>query len=952
MNEIMNETLTTEHILTELSLFHDLKNANSLTLTNQTLTQTISWFKIESIGYEGEHKHQEITQRFTRKLQHTGTPILLVIEQSPKHNAMWFGVVHTTGTNSVVEAECKEVKQILGTDFPGIKMSEKNDGPNPSNYQYMAALQGHPFVKKEITHVTTILDDVLEHGKNSFLFVLLLTPVSNKVAEQIQYAKANIISVLSKDAKQTIQYGTNQSHQTGTSEQQGSSDSWSSTIQQSMGYGLSSSNSVRRKSSSHSFNFGNSSSSGTSQSQNYSRTTSTSNTHGSSQSISITIENKVVQHAISILSKEIESLEAGKSLGYWRVDCYTFSMTLGTIASKSTMIQSRLQKDGIHPTNRVTWEQKDTTCIENTLKQLLNGCSPHFVADYSNYSISSIKEANASTLMNCNEVAEMIALPRKSHPNIPVHSITNFGLASNSADKDTNTIDMGRVIQYQHTTTQSLNLATSSFVSHALVVGATGKGKSNTLKHMITNIWDVGHTVLLLEPAKKEYHDLVSQIGAVYLSAGDDNTRLLTINPFRFHKSIKVQQHIERVTQIFNSAFPMYGAMSALLEEAIRIAYRECGWNLKSSKSMYTESPRYPTLRQLPDAIDEAVATVGYSDKVTSDFTGALKARIRSLTEGIRGEMLCPLECNEISDTTLFEGNCIVNLDSIGSKDTKGLIMACLLMKLQEYRQVIQPEQTHFTVIEEAHNLLPNIGTQQSDEGSNLRGIAVDMFVDSIAEMRARNEGFIIVDQSPSALSPALLKHTNTKISHGLPLEDDQELIGGTMGATESQKKELVRLSTGQAVIFQNNWSEPVLCQVPLYKHMDTKSIATEEQISITADLLYLHCISVLNPSLLVALVKQRLPKARQVFHIVEKELHCPGLSECLQNMYKGRWDNNSKQYDDGIASLCELISIHPDEHIYENIEAFFANLFKPEPMFRTTLIENEAHCLAKLQTL
>ena len=64
--------------------------------------------------------------------------------------------------------------------------------------------------------------------------------------------------------------------------------------------------------------------------------------------------------------------------------------------------------------------------------------------------------------------------------------------------------------------------------------------------------------------------------------------------------------------------------------------------------------------------------------------------------------------------------------------------------------------------------------------------------------------------QSPSALSPALLKHTNTKISHGLPLEDDHELIGGTMGATESQKKKVIRLSTGQAVIFKTIRSEPV----------------------------------------------------------------------------------------------------------------------------------------------
>jgi hypothetical protein len=61
----MNRDRTAERILTELSLFHDLKNANSLTLTEKEPTRTVSWFKIESIGYEGVHKHQEITQRLT-----------------------------------------------------------------------------------------------------------------------------------------------------------------------------------------------------------------------------------------------------------------------------------------------------------------------------------------------------------------------------------------------------------------------------------------------------------------------------------------------------------------------------------------------------------------------------------------------------------------------------------------------------------------------------------------------------------------------------------------------------------------------------------------------------------------------------------------------------------------------------------------------------------------------
>ena len=104
-------------------------------------------------------------------------------------------------------------------------------------------------------------------------------------------------------------------------------------------------------------------------------------------------------------------------------------------------------------------------------------------------------------------------------------------------------------------------------------------------------------TILLFEPAKKEYQDLVSQIGATYLSAGDANTRLLTINPFRFHK-VSRYSNTSRELPKFSTRRSQCIGMSALLEEAIRSIYRDCGWNVKTSKSLYPSSPRYLILHQ------------------------------------------------------------------------------------------------------------------------------------------------------------------------------------------------------------------------------------------------------------------------------------------------------------------------------------------------------------------
>lgn len=120
---------------------------------------------------------------------------------------------------------------------------------------------------------------------------------------------------------------------------------------------------------------------------------------------------------------------------------------------------------------------------------------------------------------------------------------------------------------------------------------------------------------------------------------------------------------------------------------------------------------------------------------------------------------------------------------------------------------------THVTVLEEAHNLLRRTSTVQSQESSNLQGKAVEMLSNSIAEMRAYGEGFIIADQAPALLDEAAIRNTNTKIVFRLPDGADRELIGASMALTDAQAVELARLPKGVAAVYQNDWVEAVLCQ-------------------------------------------------------------------------------------------------------------------------------------------
>lgn len=93
-------------------------------------------------------------------------------------------------------------------------------------------------------------------------------------------------------------------------------------------------------------------------------------------------------------------------------------------------------------------------------------------------------------------------------------------------------------------------------------------------------------------------------------------------------------------------------------------------------------------------------------------------------------------------------------------------------------------------------------------------GKSVEMLTNTIAEIRTYGEGFVIVDQSPSSVDIAAIKNTNTKIVLRTPEANDREAVGRSIGLTEDQVNEIAKLPSGVAVVYQNNWINPVLTMI------------------------------------------------------------------------------------------------------------------------------------------
>ena len=180
----------------------------------------------------------------------------------------------------------------------------------------------------------------------------------------------------------------------------------------------------------------------------------------------------------------------------------------------------------------------------------------------------------------------------------------------------------------------------------------------------------------------------------------------------------------------------------------------------KNTKCKYLENyfTKDFTNEKIDLYIKEYINSLEYSSDTKGDYKGSLETRLQSLCEGIVGRMF---NGKAIPDEKLFNENVIIDLSRVKSSETKSLLMGLLVMKLNEFRTSEQKGMNlplrHITVLEEAHNLLKRTSTAQSTESSNLVGMAVEKIANSMAEMRTYGEGFIIVDQSPTAVDIAAI---------------------------------------------------------------------------------------------------------------------------------------------------------------------------------------------------
>ena len=544
----------------------------------------------------------------------------------------------------------------------------------------------------------------------------------------------------------------------------------------------------------------------------------TTDTRGTGRTQQVELCNKSVEELLERIENQLKRVKESEDYGCYNCAAYFLSSTQSTALLAANTYRALMVGEGSSVESGAVNVWKNNEAEVAQLREYLKRfMQPVFARPLWENAPDSLLYTPA-TLVSGRELPMHLGLPTRSVHGLPIIEHAEFGRnVPDEAMPDEDKMNLGKIYHMGKEEAAGLLLNRQAMASHTFITGSTGTGKSNAVYHLLDEITKNGQTTfLVVEPAKGEYKNVFGNCTDVQVfGTNPRETPLLRMNPFAFPENIHILEHIDRLVEIFNACWPMYAAMPAVLKDAIERSYQKVGWDLRNSES---EKGVFPTFFDLLDILPGVIEESHYSKDTQSDYVGALCTRVKSLTNGIYGSVLCAEDA--LTDEALFDRNVIVDLSRVGSMETKSLLMGILVMKLQEYRMCssgMNSRLRHVTVLEEAHNLLRKTSAEQSQEGANLQGKSVEMLANAIAEMRTYGEGFIIADQAPGLLDMSVIRNTNTKIILRLPDEEDRKLVGKSAALKEAQIDELSKLPLGVAAVYQNEWPEAVLCKIEAY---------------------------------------------------------------------------------------------------------------------------------------
>ncbi len=831
---------------------------------------SMSLIEITKICYDPQENVQDKLKTVYTALYNAGSSVLLVLKSDERGVRFFIGI---RDENQPILARGILEKSLKG-NFPGIDLSiiyadeieriMTDSFPKEYDSKSIAAVSVIPGDRNSDQGFVQGLEKFIDTmAGECYTAMFIADPVDKNMLEVKKRGYEKLYTSISVFASQSMAYGENNSLAVSESLANGISDAVNEGVSDTVGttktdaltrsrgtnhghgagfFGMNV-NSGRNRGKARTKSVGESENhtdtSGKSHTDTKTETKGQTDTSGSSITMTTQQQNKTIQETMKKIDEQLSRIRQSESFGLFDVACYFSASDKRTTLTAANTFKALVAGEQTSVENSFVnlWSDDKAAWEKNTSKAcdyLRYG--KHIRVEYQGILVDDDGEealteqiVTPANMVNGMELPLILGLPMKSVNGVSVVTSAEFGrnvrYRSDSIKKEKRrTADMGAVYHMGVIWKRNrVQFDIDSLSGHCFITGTTGSGKSNTTYKLMEELLKQGIKFLAIEPAKGEYKTQFGGLPDVNIfTTNNQYYEMLHLNPFEFPDGIHVAEHLDELIQVFSACWPLYAAMPAILKEAFEKSYKRCGWDIHKSIHFDNGNGMYPTFQTILDILPEIINSSAYSADSKGDYIGSLVTRVKSLTDGLVGEIFC--NGQSIGDKILFEENTILDLSRLRSAETVSLIMGVMVMKLNEYRMTQKlkhnSELRHVTVLEEAHNILKRVSQEQDQEGSNVQGASVGMIRKSIAEMRTYGEGFIIIDQSPDEVDVAAIRNTNTKFIMKLSDKDDFETVGRTIGLNDEQILEIGKLPRGVAVAYQTEWEEPVLTMIDACDNM------------------------------------------------------------------------------------------------------------------------------------
>ena len=340
-----------------------------------------------------------------------------------------------------------------------------------------------------------------------------------------------------------------------------------------------------------------------------------------------------------------------------------------------------------------------------------------------------------------------------------------------------------------------LRLSSDHLSQHSLVAGRSGSGKTTAAFRILASAHENGVKCLVLD-WKNEYRSLVRHHaigpGLRVFTVGKADVSPLRFNPLIPPRNTSASTHCKHVIDMVMTAYYLGEGVAHLFQVAIDALYKKF--------RVYDGFPeQYPTFADVAHYLSD------YKPRNQRE-AGWLSSAVRSLSALTFGEMGQVVVTNDpLRMDELLAQDTVIEMD-VSAAD-KAFIVQALLWNIYAHcagRQEGNAGLTNLIVLEEAHNILRKTVASAKETIPEIL----------LRQARSRGIGLIVVDQTISLLSPAVLGNIHNLICLSQPPSSTATKM---LNLPEDGKDYTGRLEVGEAIVkIQSRFQMPFTVRFPL----------------------------------------------------------------------------------------------------------------------------------------